>query len=169
VPTGAAPAVEIQLDPVTFRRLMRDVKEFDPAMSRALRKRLRLAGESAVREVRSTIKEDTPEGTPFKPGGVRDGLAAGTKVSILAGKRMAGVRITTTGARLTAAHKAMVKAYNRQSFRHPVGGNRDVWVSQEGRPYFGSILRDKRAEMQLAIHEAVSEAAHELNSRRVAA
>jgi hypothetical protein len=55
-------------------------------------------------------------------------------------KRSAGARIVTSASRLPSAHKGLLNVYNKKSFRHPVFGDKDVWVAQEGRPYFGSVI-----------------------------
>lgn len=146
---------EISLAPADLSRLLADIRGFDKALYTATRKRLRDAGEEAAQDVRRRLlsghyKRDT---------GLTRGLAKGTKVSVRASARTAGVTITTTGAKLPVAKQAMVKAFNRPTFRHPEWGHRDRWVNQKGRPYFGSVLYERRADMQSAMEQALADAA----------
>lgn len=151
--------VEARIDPASFAKLLADVKAFDAALSRALRKRLRLAAVDAVAEVRKTLEQPTPAGRPMRPDGVRADLAASTRVAILAGQRAAGVRIVTTSAKLDAAHKAMLKAYNKPHWRHPIRGHKSArWVNQAGRPYFGAVIGARKAAMATAVEAALVEA-----------
>jgi hypothetical protein len=45
------------------------------------------------------------------------------------------------------------------SFRHPVYGNREVWVSQQGRPFIRPAVRAKGGEFIKACDRAVDETA----------
>ena len=70
----------------------------------------------------------------------RAALIAATKVSVSFSRRAAGAKIVTGSSKLSAAHKGLLNVYNKKSFRHPVYGNKAVWVEQQGRPYFGSAI-----------------------------
>lgn len=110
-----------------------------------LRKGLRTIGSAAVKEIKETVTND---GGPSS-----EGIAAGTSLRVSFSKTGGGVKITTTNARLSAEHKGFVAAFNKPSFRHPVYGNKQAWVQQEGRPYFGvSIERafDEKAQQEMA-------------------
>lgn len=152
----SAPAIEARIDPVSLRRVLTDAKAFDKVLARALRARLRLAGAAAVEDVKRTVLESTPDGGGDNEG-VRQALADATKVSIVASKRAEGVRIVTTSARLAAAHKAMLKAYNKASWRHPTRSG-TAWVTQHGRPYFGAVINARKLEMRAAVNAALVEA-----------
>jgi len=156
--------VTVRLDPVSFGRVMRDIKAFDPALAKALRVKFRIVAATVVADVKRTILEPTPGGADHNVG-VRQGLADGTRLSILTGKRVSGVRISTSSAKLAAAHQAMAKAYNKRSFRHPVFG-RDTWVSEGGRPYFGAVIAHHKAELHLAAMSALEEAAATVRAGR---
>ena len=52
----------------------------------------------------------------------------------------------------------MVKVYNMPTFRHPLYGNRQVWVQQKGRPYFNAAILPLQAQMQDRIYFAIDEA-----------
>lgn len=146
--------VSVEIQPDDLRRLLADIKAFDKKLATATRKRLRQAAEPAVLDVRHMLAS----GSYARDTGLRRGLAAGTKVSIRTGIRTTGVSITTTGTKLPAQKRAMVKAFNKPSFRHPAFGNREAWVTQEGRPYFGAVLWERRTSMRNAMEQALTDA-----------
>lgn len=154
--------LEVRIDPKDFSRLVRDIRDFDPKLANATRRRLRDAAKPAVADVQRRLM-----GRTFKTdAGLARGLAAGTKVSIRTAKRGGGIAITTTTAGFKGADReakaAMVRAYNKRSFRHPVfkrEGRPEVWVRQNGRPYFGTVLYEKKAAMQDAMEKALQDAA----------
>jgi hypothetical protein len=147
--------LEIRLDPASFGRLMRAARAYDAELAKAVRKRLRVAANEGVKDVKQRLLS-----RPFHTdAGLAAGLAAGTRVSIKTGIKTGGVSIVTTGSRLPAGKQAMVRAYDKPSFRHPVFGNRDVWVTQAGRPYFGAVLDERKPAMRAAVEQALADAA----------
>jgi hypothetical protein len=161
--TSGGSEVEVRLDPKDLGRLLREAKEFAPELAKATRKRLRDVAGEGVTDVRRrlmgrTFHHDT---------GLASGLAAGTKVSIRTGANTAGVSIVTTGTKLPAGKQPMVRAYNKRTFRHPVFGNRNVWVTQRGRPYFGAVLDERKSSMLQAMEAALREAAETIRTGEV--
>lgn len=153
-------AAVVTIDPQSWFDLNNDLKAFDPALSRALRRRIKGIGEKGVEEVQKTLRLPSPDGGPNSGEG-RSALSAGTRVAVSFARRTAGAKITTSGSRLPAAHKGLAAAYNMASFRHPVFGNKNAYVEQSGRPYFGAVIqplfnKEIATEMTLAIDEAVT-------------
>lgn len=155
--------ITIVLDPEAFGRMVTDIKGFDKKLYSNLRKELRRAGESAVLAVRDRVLS----GEAKTDTGLRRGIAAGTKVSISGSVSRGGVSIKTTGNRLPPDKRAMVKAYNKSSFRHPVFGDPQVWLVQTGRPYFGHVLDDKKPEMEAAVRKALYDAVSSIRGAKV--
>lgn len=87
-------------------------------------------------------------------------------MSIRAGAKVAGVQITTTGAKLPPGKRAMVRAYDKRSFRHRVFGE-NVWFTQEGRPYFGSVLTPHARQMHAGMEHALIDAAKSFRTGQV--
>jgi len=102
-----------------------------------------------------------------RPGtrGSRDRIAANTRVGISMGSRSAGVKITTQN----APTEGFAAAYNqRKPLRHPVFGNRNVWVEQQGRPYFGtSITKVLRARLQQEMSDAADDAFRKMKATNI--
>jgi hypothetical protein len=69
-----------------------------------------------------------------------------TRLSIKFGKRDPSVSITTSAKR--APHARPYEHDGRSgSFRHPVYGNRDVWVTQQARPFLAPAVRAKQDDV----------------------
>ena len=150
--------VQIVIDPAEWYRFKKELDNFDPAITRALRKRIRNAGNIAATAVKKALREATPDGTSMGPG--RQALIDATKVSISFGKRSAGTRIVTSASKLPAEHKGLLNVYNKTAFRHPLFGNKDYWQNQRGRPYFGASIQKVMGtaitdEIRAALDDAV--------------
>lgn len=157
---AATGGIGIQLDSGDWYLLVQQLKMFDPALVTALRKRLRSAGDFAVRDIQRTLRLPSPDGGPDTKA-LRDILAMSTKVSISFSRRQAGVSVKTSSNRLPPEHQPVMKTYNLDRFRHPVFGNDEAWVTQRGRPYFGSefqqmFLSRARQEVYDAIADATA-------------
>lgn len=150
---GGDQGFQIVIDPTEWYRLKRDLDKFDPALARALRRRIRNAGQVAADSVKKKLGE---EGSG--PG--RQALIDATRVSVSFGKTAAGARIVTSANRLPAEHKGLLLVYNKTQFRHPLFGDRDHWYSQQGHPYFRKGIyavmnREVVNEIRAALDEAV--------------
>ena len=141
-----------------FAKLSAALRNADKRIQREMRKAIRKSGEDAVRDVRAAIQAIPSSGQSGT--GVRAALAAGTTVSISASARSAGVTIKTSPNRLPGNKRALAKAMNKPSFRHPVFGN--GWVSQAGNPYFGRVVGQHADEMRAGIERAMVTAADQI-------
>ena len=157
--------LDVRVDAKDWYRVGQDLKEFDPALYRGLRKALREAGQTGVDGVREKLGESSPAGGP-DVGANRSALAAGTRVAVSFAKRGGSVKITTTASRLPAEHKAILAAYNMRSWRHPVFGNRNAFVGQAGLPYFyGPVMKAGHQQMVEGIETAIAEAVRAIGAR----
>lgn len=143
--------LSIRVDPASTRAILAAAKTFDRALYLQLRRRIRAAAAPVVADV----KREVLKGGPSKTG-LRAGIAAGTSARLSSGKK-AGVTIQTSSTKMPAGKQSMVKAWNRSVFRHPVRGDRDVWVSQAGNPYFDSVILQHRIEFQKAFLAALQD------------
>ncbi len=163
----------IRIDASELRELLATTKTVDKKLAAQLRKSIRKAAGTAVKEMQNTVRQPPPgggrrsgsvtrtktrtsRGVDFdgsetkvrervtERSNVREAIARGITVSIKGGQRSAGVSIVASPKNLPARHRAMVKAYNTKTWRHPVFG-RDEWVEQSGRPFFAisSAARDE--------------------------
>lgn len=150
--------LSVVIDPGEWYRLKTELDRFDPALARELRRRIKNAGSVAAEKVRDTLAEPSPDDGPDTGEG-RAALAAATKVTVSFSRRSAGARITTSASKLAGRHKGLLHVYNKESFRHPVFGDRADWVEQKGRPYFGTVItkminREVINEIRAALDDA---------------
>lgn len=163
---AGADGFSVTINPQEWYRLKRELDSFDPELARALRKRIRNAGNIAADEVKRTLRLPSPESGDATGEG-RAALIAATKVSVSFGRKTAGAKIVTGSRRLAEKHKGLVHVYNKSEFRHPVFGQ-DVWVRQKGRPYFESSIQKvlNRAVLR-EVEEALDDAMKAIGARGV--
>lgn len=151
------------VDASQLRRLAGKSSELEPKLKTALRRRLRAAAAPAASDVKAAILQ-TPAsgGNSGKHTGLRENMAAGVKVLVMAGKK-AGVTIQTSASALPANQKSLVRAYGKKKgWRHLTFGH-DPWQTQKGSPnYFYKPLGKHRAQFTAAARAAMSEAAQSL-------
>lgn len=155
--------LRVEVDPAQFRELMAQIKEFDPQLATALRRRLRAIGKDIAAEVQQEIRKPPPSGGR-SPGShrSREQIASGIGVKIMTGKKKQGMALTGSSKSLPAGRKPFARLYNKDRFRHPVFmGRKRVtrWVYQEGRPYFGRVIKRFEERAREDILAALQEAA----------
>jgi hypothetical protein len=130
--------------------------------SKQLRKDL-LAGikravEPALPEIRSGLMGMATAGLETEAPGLRTTVLRKLKIkATLSGAPKVRVSIGRTG--MPRGFDLAARRLNsKKGWRHPVFGNRDVWVEQMGEPeYFDKPLRSRKEQMQQAVMGAVQE------------
>lgn len=135
-----------------FRRLAGKSSTLPPVLKRKLRAAIRAAALVASDDSRTTIDDGEPSKT-----GLRMAIAAGIHVVIMTGN-IAGAKIVGDLKQMPDGKRPMVRAMNKVSFRHPVYGDASVWVVQDGRPYFGTVIDKHREEITAAVERAMADA-----------
>lgn len=188
--TGGGDGPEISIDVSDLRSVLTAAKEYDPALARALRKRLRGTGDEIIAEQRAILSGPLP-GLAVKTGKKRvwvtprDGRRGYWRNVNLYEKSQDAKRSRSTGMRerIKASLKTRVVAgktrqgvnvrtdvrtagvmavqWQAARFRHPVF-NTGTFVEQRGQQYFwGPAIRGReRAHQQ--IEQALAEAAAEI-------
>jgi hypothetical protein len=112
-----------------------------PELKKRFRKELRAAAAPLVPKVRSSIRS-IPSNRGYSPDGLRGALAKAVKLEVKTAGRQAGVAIRVDGRKMPSHMKSLPSmAEGKKRWRHPVFGNREVWVTQTPHPYFYSALR----------------------------
>ncbi|TFD74735.1 hypothetical protein [Cryobacterium fucosi] len=154
--------VEVVIDRAEWYRLAGDLKAYEPALLRALRRRLKKSGDLAALAVKAKLASAGGGDVGHEN---RAALIAGTRVSVSFAERTAGVKIVTNPSKLPATSRGLAKAFNLAEFRHRVYG-RKVWVPQKGRPYFNTSIDEvARTVMVREMQEAMDEATAVITSR----
>lgn len=98
---------------------------------------------------------------PSRTGGrgrLRRALARAVKVEVKLSGRQAGARVRVDGRKMPDGQgslPAMWEDYAR--WRHPVWGDRDVWVTQEPHPVFDRTVRPYRGRVRRRIEQIAEE------------
>lgn len=124
----------------------------------------RMDGTYGARRVRLTgIQTEEVNG---RSRGARQATAAGLKTQVRTGATRQSIRLTGAGG-------PFPKSYNKPMWRHPIrfdpattSKDEVPWVSQGGRPYFGTVVLRQADQMRKRVYEALDEALAELARER---
>lgn len=122
-----------------FRDFAARARTVDRKILTSLRREVKTLGAGMLGESKKTLQLPPPDDSPEWSVGARDAIAAGLRTQLSFGKSNAGVRFVASPSRLPAESRGFLAAYNKKSFRHPVYGQ-NTYVTQQGRPYFGSVI-----------------------------
>ena len=185
--------IQAELSPESITALRRMAKEAGPTIARRVNKALRAGAEVGKEAARKSVlgpppghvsqpkRRQAPNYTKYnhlldketaaynrslqrkwarQHAGLRAGIARGTRVAFSA---KSGVRIASTSSALPANQKGMNRVYREPSWRHPVMGNRKVWVEQLGKDWFYKPISERVVEIRAGLEVAVKVAAEEIS------
>lgn len=132
-----------EIDPAQFRRFQRDLKQLDPELRKELNKKLRRFVATMV----IPAAKGSASWSSRIPGKIRPRVA---------GKGV-GLRVASGG----APHARPLEGISGPTFRHPVFGNRNNWVTQSARPFLKPAVDAHRDEFMEAAGKALDEAAQQ--------
>jgi len=146
----------VDCDPGNFGLLRARAQGWDEVLDAQLRRELEAAARPAARRAaRRALRLRLPGLPPARrrrsrSTGLRSELAQSVHVAL---QDSAG----GVGWRIYAAHP-MAFATNSTRFRHPVHGDRDVWVSQASQPWWNLAMQESTPGMRLAGRRALERA-----------
>lgn len=123
------------------RKLIKDFGKLPPALRKELRPALRKGSQPALAEAK-------------RRAGWSSRIPAATRISTSFAKKRAGVSIRVSAKRAPHA-RPNEDLDGSGDFRHPVFGNRSVWVTQHARPFLVDALHAKGHEVTTALAEMV--------------
>lgn len=132
-------------------------------LTKKLRRELRKAAQPLVPAVRASIMQIPTTGD--KSTGLRRQMAKATKLEMKTTGRQAGIAIRVDGRKMPS-RCGRLPSYmegTRKRWRHPVYGNRNVWVGQQAHPYFYNVVRNLGPKSHAAIQKALAEATREIS------
>lgn len=135
----------VSVDRHELQALIRDLGAIPPALRRELRPGMLRAAQPVLQEMRRRSSWSSRI-----PGAISM-TQAGTTF---------GVRFRVDSGRAPHA-RPYENDGSPGTFRHPVYGNRENWVSQAARPFFYGSVADKADEVRDAIGDIVMQVAHE--------
>lgn len=141
-------------------------------LRRELAKQIRAAGRVVARDVQDAVTSLPIRGFPY-PGRrrafsaarwspthqLRALVAAGVSLHVAVTETDPRVRFRASGAKVPGEHGASMprRLDDAAGWRHPVLGNRQVWVRQQGRPWFASTIYRGRPTFERHLGEALDD------------
>jgi hypothetical protein len=136
----------ISVDADDFRNFQRTLKKVNATISKELNKELR-------KVLRATIVPAARRNASWSsriPSAIKPTVGT-TKI---------GARVASRQAPHGRSYEGLAKGLrSRSSFRHPVFGNRNVWVSQATRPFLAPAFDSHAGEASKAAEAAIQNAA----------
>jgi hypothetical protein len=144
-------------------RAQSDGKQLRRELTQGLRGVLR----PLVPQVRAAYRAGPSRGgRRRRPGpGLRALLASSVRTEVRLVGRVAGARIRADGRRMPTGMKALPRYWegaNRRPWRHPVHGNRAVWVAQPSHPAFYQAVRPAEAAARREVERIARQVAAKL-------
>src|SRR5512144_2617494 len=145
-------------------------------LRRGLQKAIKAAARPTLRAVQDSARGISTKGIrrpgakhpfsgPTVPKGTREKIAG----AVVADVRLTGdeprVRFRVAASRLPSNIRALPRKFDDGgTFRHPVMGNRDVWVSQTGDPWFWPPIRDHIKDFRSESDKALDDVRRKLEA-----
>lgn len=130
---------EFTVDTSDLRAIAKGLKAVQPALAKEFTAQLAAGGRLVAAKARlraAWFSSRIPDTIRVKASGVRVSVAAGGR---------------------SAPHAAPFEHQGvAGEFRHPVFGNRDVWVKQQAHPYLGPALEESGAQLEQLVERAVT-------------
>lgn len=131
---------DLSIDVSQLKKLSADLRRVSPALQKDFLKGLGLAGDVVASAAKSKASFSTRI-----PGTIK--------------VRRRGVRVSVVAGGANAPHAGPLdNRGNAGSFRHPVFGNYDVWVSQPAHPFLENSAEEKVGEVEQIILGVTNEA-----------
>lgn len=96
-----------------------------------------------------------------RKAGLRRSVANAAKLQI----RARGIRFIIDSSTLPESQRTLPRHLDSpKGWRHPVFGNRENWVHQEGKPYFASTIKKRSNDFRKAILDAMEETKNKIQN-----
>lgn len=147
-----------------LRRIATELRRMnDKKLKAEFRKELREAAKPMVPAVRQAIQQ-IPSSQPYRPEGLRGLMSKAVRLEVKTTGRQAGVRIRVDGRKMPT-HMRALQAYmegKKHPWRHPVWGNREVWVKQDPHPYFYKTVMPMSVRARAGVNKAADRVAQQI-------
>ncbi len=121
-----------------LKRIASELRRMDSKQLKSeFGRELRAAAKPMVPAVKAAIR-DIPSKRGYTASGLRGRMTRAVKLEVRTTGRDAGVRIRVDGRKMPSGDKNLQSYMEgvKRPWRHPVFGNREVWVKQQPKPYF---------------------------------
>ena len=91
---------------------------------------------------------------------LRSNIAAATGASVSVNPKQVTLAFRVRARQMPPSQRKLPRRWDQENgWRHPVFGNRNVWVTQYGHPYFRKTIYSRKGEVTAGVVEALSRAA----------
>lgn len=98
-----------------------------------------------------------------KAASLREQIAAAAGSSVAASDKQVSLAFRVRAGNLPPSQRKLPRRWDKPGgWRHPVFGNRDVWVPQVGHPYFRTTVTKNREQVTSAVVSAMTVAAEKI-------
>lgn len=135
----------------------------DRELLKRFRKELRGAAKPLVPAVRASIRQ-IPSSRPYTAAGLRGQMARATGLEVKTTGRQAAVIIRVDGRKMPPDARALQSYMEgvKPRWRHPVFGNRNVYVEQPPHPYFFTVMRTGGIRARLAVNRVINQVSKDI-------
>jgi hypothetical protein len=164
----------LEIDATEFAKLTKEISTVAPDFRKAVRKQLKSAIDPVVEEVKQAalnIPASHEVGnTRKKKGenlGLRASIANAVQPVINPTKKgaVAKIKVSTTKFLASSGRPRTLPYYlegrRKRAWRHPVFGNREVWVSQRPHPFLGVTVSKHKEKFATNVVQALDDAIQE--------
>ena len=143
----------VSIDTSSFAKFARGLRAAEPELKLELLREMKAAGEVVAIDARSRANSfpRTGDGTTRIADSIRVSVSGDT-IKVVANKKKA------------PEARPIENKGKSGTFRHPVGGNREVWVNQEAHPFLRPALLANRELVVAAVKRAVEKALRKVQS-----
>ena len=140
------PAVVGSFDPVSWRKLQRDLKDLGPAIRKDFNNEIKVHAQNIMSDAKANASWSSRI-----PGSLSISVTA-SRVGVKANRRKAPHARAMEGVRRAGFGTV-------REFRHPVYGNQNIWVSQPTKPFLAPAIRANQAAFFESAHDSIITAA----------
>lgn len=98
---------------------------------------------------------------------LRESIAAAAGAQVSASATKAGLAFKVKSSTMPPSQRKLPRRWDKPGgWRHPVYGNRNVWVKQVGNPYFRSTINSRREQVTTGVVAAMVAAAEQITHGR---
>jgi hypothetical protein len=144
-----------RVDASDITALVAGLRAAAPTVRRDLPARMRKVGDVAARDARQRASWSSR---------IPDAIRVGTQTR--GGRAGVFLRVVAAKAPHARAYEGLAKGGSRVSFRHPVFGDRDRWVTQRTRPFLVPAVQARRDQVNAELSALIDRAAAQAGLRR---
>lgn len=142
-------------------RLAANLKKAEPELRKQLLRQIREAGKPVAVDMKAGLRATFPNAGGFASRAARVPIGIRTRTT----GKAAGVRLQASGKKGAATSRTLMSMDESGAFRHPLYGNRKVWIAQTYSPaegWFTEPAEEAKPEVQAKVLDAMESVARQI-------